>query len=169
MILLISLLSLLCNLCLLCNTPLSFLLPRILRVILLIILLCHNPIGIQSVTVLLQQSYKTLSLMQQDILSLIILYINISQLNILLFLLLSLMCTNYGIFRRQIHRMNGGTLCMMTCKPLIKIKLGVLSNFLKISMSWVVAGCIKSSLTRISLLTDTRHVLWLRAIFKLLA
>lgn len=53
-ILLISLFSLLCNLCLLCNTPLSFLLPWILRVILLIILLCHNLVGIQSVTVLLQ-------------------------------------------------------------------------------------------------------------------
>ena len=151
------------------NTPLSFLLPWILRVILLIILFFHNPVGIQYVIVLLQQSYKTLSFIQQDILSLITLHINISQLNILLFLLLSLMCMNHGIFRRQIHRMNDGRLCMMSCKPLIKIKPKVLSNFLKISMLWVVAGCIKSSLTRMGLLTNTSHVLWLRAILKLLA
>jgi hypothetical protein len=151
------------------NTPLSFLLPWILRVILLIILFFHNPVGIQYVIVLLQQSYKTMSFIQQNILSLITLHINFSQLNILLFLLLSLMCMNHGIFRRQIHRMNDGRLCMMSCKPLIKIKLEVLSNFLKISMLWVVVGCIKSSLTRMSLLTNTSHVLWLRAILKLLA
>jgi hypothetical protein len=54
--------------------------------------------------------------MLQDILYLITLHINISQLNILPFLVIS-----DEIFMRQTHRMNGGRLCMMSCKPLIKI------------------------------------------------
>ena len=118
---------------------------------------------------LLQQSYKTLSPMLLDILYLITLHINISQLNILPFLLLFLICMNHKIFERQIHRMNGNKLCIMSCKPLIKIKHGVLLNSPKINMLWAVVGCIKSSLTQMGLLTNTRLILWLRAILKLLA
>ena len=124
---------------------------------------------IQLVTVLLQQSYKILSPILLDILCLIILHINISQLNILPFLLLSLMCMNHGIFKRLIQIKNGDKLCMMSYKPLIKIRPRVLLNFLKINMLWVVAGYIKSSSTQMGLLTDTRRVLWLKAILKLLA
>jgi hypothetical protein len=36
-------------------------------------------------------------------------------------------------------------------------------------MLWAVVGCIKSSLTQMGLLTNTRLILWLRAILKLLA
>jgi len=151
-----------------CSTLLSFLLPRILRkflrVSLLITLLFHSLVGIQLITVLLQQSYKTLSPMLQGILYLITLYINISQLNILSFLVIS-----DEIFMRQTHRMNGSRLYIMSCKPLIKITRGVLSNSLKINMLWEVVGCIKSSLTQMDSLTDTRRALWLKAILKPLA
>jgi hypothetical protein len=74
---------------------------------------------------------------------------------------------NHEIFRRQIHMMNGDKLCMMSYKPLIKIRPGVLFNFPKINMLWAVGGYIKSSSTQMGLLTDTRHVLWLKAILKL--
>jgi len=65
--------------------------------------------------------------------------------------------------------MNSDKLCMMSYKPLIKIRPGVLLNFLKINMLWAVARCIKSSSTQMGLLTNTRSVLWLRAILKILA
>ena len=62
------------------------------------------------------------------------------------------MCINHEIFKRQIHRINGGMLNMTSYKLLIKIKPRVWSNFVKMS-----------------LLIDTKHVLWLIAILKLLA
>ena len=123
---------------LLYNTLMSFPLPQIMREILRVIqlinlilpitLLCNSLVEIQLVTVLLQQSYKTLSPMLLDILCLIILHVNISQLNILPFLLLSLMCMNHKIFKRLIQMMNGDKLCMMSYKPLIKIRPEVLDK-----------------------------------------